>query len=146
VEQQTRTVPVLIEVRDPLKEVEPGEQPLLFPGMFSQVAIDGRQMKDIFALPRRALQIDGTVWVAAEGKLARRRVQVLRADGQMVFVTGSSQDLAGSGPEPLREGDLVVVTLLAAPVEGMPVRIETAVREDGETTTGSLELLPELAG
>lgn len=146
VEQQTRTVPVLIEVRDPWKGFEPGEQPLLVPGMFSRVAIEGREMKGIFALPRGVLQLDGTVWVAEEGKLTRRRVEVLRADGQQVFVTGGVADLAGRGLAPLREGDLVVVTLLAAPVEGMPVRIEGTAEDGGETTTGSLESLPELPG
>ena len=71
----TRTIPVVVEVKDPFKGVKPGERPPLIPGMFVKVRLQGRVLDDVVSIPRGAVQ-DGTVYVVEDGKLAIRPVKI----------------------------------------------------------------------
>jgi len=85
--------------------------PLLL-GAFVRVQIGGAALPDTTELPRVALVDDQTVWLAVDGKLTRREVEVAWRGADTVLVRG------------LRPGDAVVTTPLASPTEGMAVRIE----------------------
>lgn len=87
----------------------------LLPGTFCGVRIPVRRMKRVIALPRRALYQGNVMYVAVEGKIAQRKVEVAYRDSERVYVTGG-----------LREGDKVIVSKLADPVVGTPVFLSMA--------------------
>jgi multidrug efflux pump subunit AcrA (membrane-fusion protein) len=93
--------------------------PPLAVGLFVEAEIEGRELPAVFALPRGALRgHDEVVVVDAEERLASRRVELLRIDGETVFVAGG-----------LAPGERVVARVPSAFVEGMPVRVGEALAE-----------------
>ena len=105
---ETRTMTVVIEVPDPWASFRPGEHPALLPGMFCRVDITAGGIADAFVIPRTALHDGNTVFLAEDGRLARRQVQVARfRHDEAVIGTG------------LQAGDRLVVSVLSAPVAGM---------------------------
>jgi RND family efflux transporter MFP subunit len=117
-EARTRTLTLVIEVREPWKQFQPGGQPPLQPGMFCQVAIVARRVPHAVVIPRLALQPDQSVFVAVNETLAIRPVQVLHTQRDRVVLTGG-----------LLAGEQVVVSPLSAPVVGMPLRTRDVAPE-----------------
>ena len=114
---QTRTATLAITVSNPRS----GTTPLL-PGSYVTAVITGREIANAVPLPRKAVSTDNTVWLVQDGTLVKRPVEVgWRAKSEAYVVNGLSQ------------GDTVVTTPPALPVEGMPVQpIEsTASAEEG---------------
>jgi len=124
VDAKGRMARVLVAVDDPLglaaaralvatpEAASPRATLPLLLGSFVRVQIGGSPLADTTELPRVALVDDRSVWLVAEGKLARREVEVAWRNADTVLVRG------------LRSGDAVVTTPLASPTEGMAVRIE----------------------
>ncbi len=108
---RTRTLTLVIEVREPWKQFQPGEQPPLQPGMFCEVSIVARRVPNAVVIPRAALQADQTVFVAVNDALAIRPVQVLHIQKDRAVLT------AGLGT-----GEQLIVSPLTAPVTGMKLR------------------------
>jgi RND family efflux transporter MFP subunit len=113
-EQEGRMARVLIEVRDPLglsaKEKE--QLPLLI-GEYLRLEIQGRQLDNVYRIPRSALRENTRIWVASSNDTLKiREVDVLWRDTQTV--------LFRDGLEP---GDRLIVSELPTPVEGMAVQI-----------------------
>lgn len=108
VDELTRTVRVVIEVKDPF-----AKRPPLLPGIFVQVEIIGRSLEDVAILPRSALHRGETVWVLdEEDRIRFRRVKVAYfEDGRAVIASG------------LQEGERVVLSSLRTVTEGMRVRV-----------------------
>ena len=77
-------------------------------------------MDEAYLLPRRAILPDGSVYVAEEGKLRRRKVKVARWTGEEVML------LPGGG---VAEGDRVIVGYVPKPVLGMAVRAVDSLGE-----------------
>lgn len=116
-ETEGRMARLLVAVADPLdlsKEMsEKGRPPLLI-GEYVSVAIEGRLLEDVFRIPRTALRDNGAIWLVDDaGKLAIREVVPLWRDGRTVMVRDG-----------FRDGDRLIISDLAAPVAGMPLRIE----------------------
>ena len=88
-------------------------------GMFVQASIEGRTEEGIVVLPRHALRGKNQVWIVIENKLTFRTVKVAFADAKQVIVA------AGIQP-----GEQVVVSLLAAVVDGMGVKVREAESTD----------------
>lgn len=85
---------------------------LLQPGLFVRAKIRGVTFDNLFRVPRAAfLDRDRVILVDANDRLRFQQVEVLRADGPDVLVSGG-----------LKNGDRICLTALAAPVEGMEVR------------------------
>ncbi len=80
-------------------------------GMFCEVEIPGRALREAVVLPRSAITFDGQVRLDVDGRLRTVPVEVARAEGDTAYVTGG-----------LRPGDRVIVTRLSAPLEGARVR------------------------
>ncbi|MEX2608282.1 MAG: HlyD family efflux transporter periplasmic adaptor subunit [Kiritimatiellia bacterium] len=76
-------------------------------GMFCKVRIPGRELTDVFALPREAVTFEGRCYISEEGRLKTVEVEVVRSEVDKVYV---SRGLSG--------GDQVIVTRLVAPLEG----------------------------
>ena len=111
----TRLAHLVARVADPYGLVS-GAPPLSV-GLFVEAEILGPEQSEVVALPRSALrESDRVTIVDAEDRLRSRAVELLRIDGETVFV------LAG-----LAAGERVAVRSPSAFVEGMAVRIGEAL-------------------
>jgi multidrug efflux system membrane fusion protein len=90
----------------------------LIPGMFCAVEIRGKQVPDVYRIPRSVLNESDRVFVVVDDKLEARRVHVIREIGEELIVDDG-----------LAPGDQVVINRLRAPVGGLAVRIR---QRDGE--------------
>jgi len=107
----TRTIPMVVEVKDPFKDVVPGKKPPLVPGMFVEVLLKGKLYKDVFKVPRAALHA-GNVYLVTDGKLEIRKVKVVRVGREYVYVSKG-----------LKTGDKIIISPVAVPIPGQPLRI-----------------------
>jgi RND family efflux transporter MFP subunit len=133
-EPQGKMARLLVEVEDPLGTdgAEGGQQLPLLLGAYVNVDISGPELTDVIALPRRALRDNGQIWLKNGNQLQIRDVDVIWSTADKVFVRGE-----------LSAQDDIVISRIAAPVEGMPLRINgekpAAVVDSGPpgTTSGS---------
>jgi multidrug efflux pump subunit AcrA (membrane-fusion protein) len=79
--------------------------------MFCRVDITASGITNAFVIPRTALHDENTVFLAEDGRLARRQVKVARFRHDEAVI--------GAG---LQAGDRLVVSVLSAPVAGMQLR------------------------
>ncbi|MEM7230547.1 MAG: efflux RND transporter periplasmic adaptor subunit [Planctomycetota bacterium] len=129
IDPQTRMVYVVARVDRPYESNVP-----LSVGMFVQASIDGRDIENVFVLPRSVLRETNRVYVADEGKLQPRRVDVLRFEGDRVIARGKSGE---SGDAPLAAGELLCLSKLSIVVPGMLVDVQEEAPEDDSTETRS---------
>ena len=113
-EEKTRLLPVFVRVEDPL-----ATKPPLLPGLFVRVVFRGKSIPKAYVLPREALHRQGKGFrvflVNRETRLEVRRVKVAYFSRTQAVLT-----------EGLFPGAKVIVSRLAAPIEGMKVRLEEA--------------------
>ncbi len=112
VDPKSRMVQVVLEVLDPLglKTAEADGFALDF-GLFVEGVIDGKMLKEVYEIPRRALRDGERIWLMdARQGLALREVEVLRSAPATFLVRG---------PDP---GDLIILTPLSGAAEGMKLR------------------------
>jgi len=113
---KTRMVNVIARIVDPYGRGEDPERPPLPVGLFVAAEIEGREYEGLFELPRSALRgRDQVVVIDGDSRMASRQVDVLRADGESVWVR------AGLTP-----GEQVCTTPLEVVVDGMVVRVAHA--------------------
>jgi len=113
-ETEGRMARVLVSVKDPLDLKNPKvKRPPLLIGQYVRLEIQGRELGDVFRIPRTALRDNTKVWICGDdGRLHIREVGIAWRDTYTVLVkTG------------LKEGECLIVSDLAAPVDGMNVRI-----------------------
>jgi hypothetical protein len=120
-EQRTRTLPVIVEIEDSLAEQNGNRGMRLRPGMFVRVQIKGLKIDRAYVLPRHAVHPGDVVYTVNNGRLKTIPVHVLRTHKETVIITDG-----------LSEGDRIIKSPLAAPMEGMLLRIKT---EDGSRST-----------
>jgi len=113
--KEGRMARLLVEVRDPLDlQVKDNRRPPLLIGEYVRVLIEGASLPDVYRIPRFALRNDNQVWILdKEEKLAIRSVETLWRDEEYVFVRDG-----------LQPDNLLITSALAAPVDGMQLRIE----------------------
>jgi hypothetical protein len=124
--QEGRMARLLIEVKDPLDlQVKEKKRPMLLLGEYVRVLIEGTELRDVYRIPRSALRNDSEVWIVdEESKLAIRPVKTIWRDEDSVVVQDG-----------FNQGELLVVSDLAAPIGGMALRVEqpeTARQETGQ--------------
>lgn len=111
-EEKGRMARLLVEVQDPLC-IQPGntdKKPLLL-GEFVKVIIDGKELEQVFSIPRNSLREGSVVWVASqENKLDVRPVNVLWRDAERVLIR-----------EGLANGDRLIISDINTPMNGMDV-------------------------
>lgn len=132
IDPETRMLPVIARVDRPYGEAARQAGAPLPMGLFVEAEIAGRTAREVFLLPRSALRESarwregepGTVLVAEEpvgeeepARLAFRQVRIVRLSGDRAVVSSG-----------LRAGDLVVVSPLETPTDGMAVRVEEVER------------------
>ena len=134
-DQMMRTVAVAVRIDS--REATAAEHGLpLVDGMFCAVEIPGKQMRQVYRLPRWSVSFEGQVFLAEEGadgkhRLRKRDVEVLRTQGEEVFVS--------RGLEP---GERVITTRLVNPLPGSLLEFSldeavTAAGPDQANATGT---------
>ncbi len=111
IDVKSRFVSVVVEVSEPFKNTE--NKPALMPGMFVDVSIKGRVLKDAIAVPRVAVHNRNQIWVINDDRLYIKDIDVVRMDDEFAYVTGSLED-----------GSVIVTSALDVVVDGMSVRLE----------------------
>jgi RND family efflux transporter MFP subunit len=100
------------EVQHPYTQME-GHPPLLA-GLFVKAAVQGKELHDVFVLPRIAVNASQQVLVVDAGlHLHIRQLEVLRNEQDRILVK-----------QGLNKGDQIVTSGIQVPVEGMKVRLE----------------------
>jgi len=111
---RTRLAHVVARIADPYG-LASGAPPLAV-GLFVEAEILGRELPHVVALPRGALRGEHEVVVVGkDDALHARRVEVLRIDGETVYVAGG-----------LAAGERVAARVPSTFVEGMSVRVAEA--------------------
>jgi RND family efflux transporter MFP subunit len=104
-----------------------GEQVSL--GAYASLTLPGQFFKNVVVLPKEALRPDSTVWVLSKSStLEIRPVKILAQDMQNVVI--------GHG---LTEGDHVILSHIASPLQGMKLRMTTQITESFQNSTGTEE-------
>ena len=111
IDVKSRFVSVVVEVPEPFKNT--GNKPALMPGMFVDVSIKGRVLKDAIAIPRMAVHNRNQIWVINDDRLYIKDIDVVRMDDEFAYVTGSLED-----------GSVIITSALDVVVDGMSVRLE----------------------
>ena len=113
-EARGRMARLLVSVQDPmgLKGAGTDDVPLLL-GSYVQVELEGRQLENIVKIPRDALRDNAFVWVVdARDALDIREVEVAWRGPETVLIKDG-----------VSAGDRLVVSDIAAPIEGMPLQV-----------------------
>lgn len=128
-ETQGRMAKVYGRVEDPfgLHENKENEQKL-FIGSYVQIEIDGKDIDRAYAMSRSHLHDNDTVWVMHDGRLDIRVVEIGYRAKDHVLITGG-----------LEEGEEIIVSAIATPVNGMTVHLAGQKRkamQDGMSKAG----------
>ncbi len=110
-----RMARVLVEVADPLAlesgAGSGGRRGLLLLDSYVDLMLEGATVRDLFELPREWLHEGGNLRMYSEGRLELRPVEVAwRFEDSVCIDSG------------LHEGEMVVTSRLATPIEGMKLR------------------------
>ena len=129
VDPSTRATFVVAEVSDPYRRGVGSENRELLPiGTFVGAEIEGRLVEDIVVVPRSALRGNGQlVVVDEEDRLSVRDVDILRADADNAYLSSGVAD-----------GELVSLTVIDNPLNGMRVRTERRGVSGASSVDGAL--------
>ena len=109
----SRMVHAIVEVRDPYLVGPDPERPPLAVGMYVEAEIEGRAFERVAVLPRAALRGRNQVLlVDIDNHVRFREIDVLRSTTDSVYVSSG-----------LSEGEMVALTALEGPTDGMLVQI-----------------------
>lgn len=120
VDAKSRMAQVVVRVEDPydISRQHAAGEIQLDVGMFVEVVIHGRDMRNIAVIPRKALRDGQTVWIMDdERKLRVRKVEPVRYEQDEVWISNG-----------LAEGDRVVLTALSGGADGMRLRPAESVK------------------
>lgn len=106
-DSQTREIRVVVAVDRPYEQAVPGEHPVLMPGMFCRVELQGQVRPKSIVLPRSALYENVVFIVDEQDRLNKRQVAVDFAQSEFVVIkSGLSGDeiVVVSDPSPAITG------------------------------------------
>ncbi len=116
IDSVSRMVHAIAAVEDPYAPGPNPNRPPLAVGMYVEATISGRTARDVAVLPRQALRgRDQMLVVTPDDRLSFRRVDVLRTATESVIVSTG-----------LQAGELVVISPLDTPTDGMRVQLADA--------------------
>ncbi len=116
IDPQTRMAHVVVRVENPF-----ASDPPLLPGTFADVSIAGREIAEIFRIPRSALRLGDIVWEVEGDQLRLRELEVLHTDRTHALVRGELGDRAR-----------IVTSSLEGVTDGMTVRVSDAAPDTFE--------------
>jgi len=114
VDKTSRLISVVIEVPEPFDTS--GGRNALLPGMFVEVFIKGKELKNAAAVPRNAIRNSNEVWLVNDGRLHIQLLEIARADKDFAY--------AASGVD---DGAVIVLSSLDMATEGMKVRVQAKI-------------------
>ena len=117
VDPQGRMARLVVSINDPylLKNQEAQGRLTMAIGSFVDVVFTGREMEEIFSLPRQALRDHSTVWLMnSENLLEIKTVKTVRLERDEVLIS-----------QGLTPGDRVILTNLTGAANGMKLRSGT---------------------
>ncbi|MBN2130531.1 MAG: efflux RND transporter periplasmic adaptor subunit [Sedimentisphaerales bacterium] len=128
-EPQGRMAQLLVTVDDPFcLKPENRDQPQLLIGSYVRTEIQGRTLTSVFPIDWSHRRDNDTVWIMnGQGELEIRSVEIVFRGAQRVYVGGG-----------LSENEQLVVTDIAAPVAGMPLRVAQA--DEGQAVEGPVQV------
>jgi RND family efflux transporter MFP subunit len=131
-EIQGRMARLLVTVDDPFcLKPQNRDLPQLLMGSYVSAEIEGRTLKSVYPIKRSNLRDNDTLWIMNNtGQLEIRHVQIAFNGVDSVYVD-----------EGITENEKLIVTDIAAPVEGMPLRTT-----DTEDPRQSQEVKRPMAG
>jgi multidrug efflux pump subunit AcrA (membrane-fusion protein) len=115
-----RMARILVEVADPLGLTANTQYrtPLLI-GEYVRVEIQGRKLDGVFEIPRTALRDQSSVWLVGKNQtLEIRKIRPIWRDPEIVLLK-----------DDLKPGERLIVSDLAAPVDGMMLRVDPSKSE-----------------
>lgn len=113
IDEATRMLYVVAEVRDPYARGADAKRPPLAVGMFVRAEILGKRLSDAIVLPRSAVRNSDTVYVVdSDERLRIRGVDVFKRERERVILRSG---LAG--------GEKVCISPMEAVVDGMAVQV-----------------------
>jgi len=121
-----RMARLLVEIPDPLglKSRDAKNTPLLL-GEYVRITITGKELADVYAIPRTALRDNQYIWLAQpDNTLEIRSVAPLWRDAEHIFLK-----------KEVRSGERLIVSELAGPVTGMPLKIAGEAGENAAAAT-----------
>lgn len=127
-EKEGRMARLIVEVDDPFAlKPESSDRPIMLMDSYVSVEIEGRQLEDVAAIAREHLRDGDRLWImGADDTLEIRKVDIAFRGHDRIFVT---QGVEG--------GERLVVTDLAAPVAGMPLRMKGEEGSSPQNRTGA---------
>jgi RND family efflux transporter MFP subunit len=114
VDPKSRMMQIVIEVSNPygLANSENSGRPALAIGTFVDVKIKGKELKNVFVIPRITLRDNATVWVMGDdNKLSIKSVNPVRIEKEIVVIDSG-----------LEAEDRIVVTNISGAANGMKLR------------------------
>lgn len=112
-EDKGRMARVIISVKDPFNLKKKKNIPRLLLNSYVRVLIDSGVLENTYVIPREAFHENETVWIMdADDHLEVRKVQPVWRDNKKIYVN-----------EGLNPGEKLVLTDIAAPLEGMKLRV-----------------------
>ncbi len=125
-EPQGRMARLLIIVKDALQlQANPGKRRPLILGSYVRVEIEGIEVPDIVKISRTAVREANHVWVMSPDEtLEIRTVSIVWSGNDHVYVSDGLDD-----------GDLLIMSSLGAPVQGMPLRTTDSLSERPDENT-----------
>ncbi len=115
-EEKTRSVKVVVEIRQKLPGKNGLNEVMLTKGMFCEVRLRGKKYKDVIALPNTAIQTNREVYISENNRLKIRRVEIQEYFDNIVIIKSG-----------LKGGEKVIVSRIKNPVIGMAL---VEIKED----------------
>ncbi|MCB1782554.1 MAG: efflux RND transporter periplasmic adaptor subunit [Alphaproteobacteria bacterium] len=119
VDSSSRLVTMLVSVSDPLFLNERQDTAPLMLGDYVQVVLTGKRLKNGTRLPLLAIRDGSTIWVAQDGKLIMRKVEIYYEDRDYAYLPAGQ----------ISADDQIVTTDIPAPVGGMLLRVDAKSSE-----------------
>jgi RND family efflux transporter MFP subunit len=120
IDPTSRMIKVVAEVTDPF-EMKNHNAPLT-PGMFVNVEIKGKLLKNIIRVPRYAVRGDDKIWLAREGKITNGDTELLL---HMQPVTVARHDKGFTYiSDGVLDGDVVITSTLDVVIDKMKIRTQ----------------------
>lgn len=129
-EKEGRMARLIVEVDDPFSlKPENSDKPVLLMNSYVSVEIEGRQLERVVTVAREHLRDGDRLWImGADDVLEIRAVDIVFRGQEQVLVTDG-----------VKGGERLVVTDLAAPIDGMPLRESDTGRALPGTPAGAAE-------
>ena len=99
------------------------------PGNYVKVKIEGKELKDVAQVPRHLIDNDGYLFTMEDGKLAKRKVDIITIQGSDAIIRKT-----------IPENTILVTTILQRPLIGMEIQSTDKVIQPESEKNGTIEL------